>query len=254
MNKAFIDAVEKGNAKKVLTHLNKGVNIEAICPQKNMRALDVACEFGHIDIATFLLDRGSRVNAHNNLGWTPILHAAEGGHLELVKLLHTRGANIHHANEDGRTALHWAAWEDFLPVCKFLLSEGADLMAADNEGESARSRYGEAFELRTYDEIPASIKSQKCEDLLVAHVAALRATIEAQRLEILRIKRVRIDTAAPHREPTEGAVRMPTQPHTRAAHASADPAPVVAAPHRGSVCAHRGAHPRDGAPVRPGGA
>jgi len=62
-------------------------------------ALALASQFGHVEIARLLLDRGEDPNRYNPVGAhshsTPLHQAALGGHMQLVRLLVERGA---HAN------------------------------------------------------------------------------------------------------------------------------------------------------------
>ena len=68
------------------------------------RALDFACQFGHIDVIEFLLDQGAKSDMA--LHW-----AAWGPHVELVRLLLDRGAplDVRDPEHDG-TPLDWALY------------------------------------------------------------------------------------------------------------------------------------------------
>ncbi|XP_067850834.1 ankyrin repeat domain-containing protein 65-like [Heptranchias perlo] len=61
----------------------------------------------------------------NNLGWTPLHHAAFCGHIPLVKYLLHRRAAINSRNEYNYTAMHRAAWNGHTDTVDYLLHRGA---------------------------------------------------------------------------------------------------------------------------------
>ena len=77
-------------------------------PDSMKSAFKWACAYGHIDVVTFLLDRGIDVGERHR-GETPLHVAAGGGHLAIVVLLLARGAPLEVQDEvwDG-TPLGWA--------------------------------------------------------------------------------------------------------------------------------------------------
>jgi hypothetical protein len=56
----------------------------------------------------FILDVGTYVNARDNNGCTPLIHAANGGHREVTKLQIAKGADVNEQDKDGATSLDWA--------------------------------------------------------------------------------------------------------------------------------------------------
>lgn len=58
-------------------------------------ALMFACERGHKDVASILIEAGSAVEARNRVGYSPLMLAAEAGHADVIDLL------IKHADLDG---------------------------------------------------------------------------------------------------------------------------------------------------------
>lgn len=67
-----------------------------------------ACGYGHIDVATFLLDAGVDPNVPNDAGQTALHWTAFGPHLEVARLLLARGARRGVRNRDSVTPLDWA--------------------------------------------------------------------------------------------------------------------------------------------------
>jgi ankyrin repeat protein len=120
----------------------------------------LACAFGHLEIAQYLFEMGSLVNAaatngsgYNGLtgavaggrtviadwllqngadpnycygaGFTPLLTAAANGHVEIVKLLSLHGADVHAKTNDGKSAVVIAEERNHPEVAEFLRSKGA---------------------------------------------------------------------------------------------------------------------------------
>lgn len=77
-----------------------------------------------------LLQAGADVNAHDQMGSTPLMAASFAGNVEMVEALLAHRARVNDKNIDGRTALHYAAecpdTSDVIPV---LLKAGADINA-----------------------------------------------------------------------------------------------------------------------------
>jgi ankyrin repeat protein len=67
--------------------------------------LHYACTNGHVEIATFLLDKGAAVDAPSPNETTPIMMAIRAGNIQLVRLLLDRGADIRLRNQQGYSAI-----------------------------------------------------------------------------------------------------------------------------------------------------
>jgi sirohydrochlorin ferrochelatase len=98
------------------------------------RLLGPACEFGDLDIAQLLIDRGADVSAARKDGWTPLHLASRGGHEAVAQLLFDRGADVSAADEDGETPLHFASSGGYEAVARLLIDRGADVSAARKDG------------------------------------------------------------------------------------------------------------------------
>ena len=116
--------------------------------------LHLAAFFGHLQLATSLIEGGAEVDARstNGLNNTPLHAAAAGGYTELVALLLQHGANANARQEGGWTALHAAAHAGNRRMVELLLTSGADsaVRAANNQMplDLALSRgHGEIAEL-----------------------------------------------------------------------------------------------------------
>lgn len=99
-----------------------------------------ACEYGHVDVALFLVANGAEVDAVNEHGCSPLLHAAMEGLAPVVKALVAAGANVNapkanvynslsDANET-HVPLSAAASRGTLEIVQLLVEHGAGLGAA----------------------------------------------------------------------------------------------------------------------------
>ena len=93
--------------KRSQTHkiVEEGYRAEARWPYPGSRALHLACEYGHEQIATFLISRGAKMEASCSEGWQPLHHAAYFGSSALVETLLQGGANPHATTNEGKNAL-----------------------------------------------------------------------------------------------------------------------------------------------------
>jgi ankyrin repeat protein len=98
-----------------------------------------ACEYGHREVAEFLLEKGVDLRVGENTDQTALHLAAHRGQLEIVKLLLDRGASLEAKNVYGGTVLGQATWSvmhgepsiDFVPVIETLIAAGAKIEEAD---------------------------------------------------------------------------------------------------------------------------
>jgi len=52
-----------------------------------MTPLHIVCQYGHIEVAKFLVDNGADVDHEDTHGCIPLNHAVGSGHKEIIKLL-----------------------------------------------------------------------------------------------------------------------------------------------------------------------
>src|SRR5680860_598175 len=88
------------------------------------------------------LAAGANLEAHDEIGWTPLMIAAgSNDNPEVVQALLVAGANLEARNEDGWTALmHAAEGSDNPEVVQALLVAGANLEARNEDGWTALMR------------------------------------------------------------------------------------------------------------------
>jgi ankyrin repeat protein len=112
------------------------------------KALIAACTAGDVGAVTEALAGGADVNARDENGLTPLMHAARGDrpaherpdatdHPEVVQLLLQKGADVNAATDTGFVALFWAARYGHAKVVKVLIDNGANVNAKDKDGMTA---------------------------------------------------------------------------------------------------------------------
>ncbi|CAN1176626.1 ANK1 [Linum perenne] len=99
--------------------------VAAIKDAKQRGALHFAAREGKTEVCKFLVDELKLdVNAKDEDGETPLLHAARQGHNDTAKYLLERGAKPAIPSDLGATALHHCAGEGNTELMKYLLSKG----------------------------------------------------------------------------------------------------------------------------------
>ena len=93
--------------KKEHTHyaVENGYWAEARLPYVSSRPLHIASEFGHNDIARFLISSGAKIEATCSEGWRPLHHASFAANPETVELLIGMNAHVHAKTNADETAL-----------------------------------------------------------------------------------------------------------------------------------------------------
>ena len=77
---------------------------EARWPYPGSRPLHLACEYGHYEIAKYIISKGAKREATCSQGWQPLHHAAYVGSSALVEMLLVSGVYPHATTKEGRTA------------------------------------------------------------------------------------------------------------------------------------------------------
>ncbi len=87
-----------------------------------------------------ILNGGCDVDAADDIGWTPLMHAAANGKTEVVQLLIKGGSNVNKKTKNAVTALMIAAGLGHESVVRLLVEHGAVVDLKDNLGTTALSR------------------------------------------------------------------------------------------------------------------
>ena len=119
--------------------LEAGASTELRMNERGMTVLMcIASLFAHlpaggIPAAELLLDCGAEVNAVDDAGGTPLMHAANQGNTAMVETLLARGANVHMKDTNGDNALVYAVDQGHLDTARALLEAGADADSMDEK-------------------------------------------------------------------------------------------------------------------------
>lgn len=110
--------------------------MEAVTTQ-GANMLHMACQVGHLETATMLLDENANECATTNQGNTPLHLAARSSELAIVDLLIRRRAPLFASNKKGESPMHVACVVGNLSVAKrFLLAGVEPSVMRDNAGRT----------------------------------------------------------------------------------------------------------------------
>lgn len=100
--------------------------------------LGLACFFGHLDVAAYLLSAGAEVNtpSQNRMEVMPLHAAVANQHLEIARMLLENGALVNAVQQDSFTPLHGAAQNGQIEMIKLLLEFGADPRRRTSDGKT----------------------------------------------------------------------------------------------------------------------
>ena len=115
--------------------LEKGADVGYVSPMTGETALHLATRSGHTVVLRELIHHGANVHVQGKKGsgQTALLMAAEYGYVDTAKLLLEKGSSVNFRDESGYTALHWAAREGHLEMVRLLLKRGAAVNPQDRK-------------------------------------------------------------------------------------------------------------------------
>ncbi|TRW95152.1 ankyrin repeat domain-containing protein [Candidatus Methylobacter oryzae] len=136
---AFLKAIQDGDQRLVDLFIQAGINVhtndETGCP-----AIMIALKGGYTVIANILLTAGANPNAHDALGFTPLLMAcgkAAQGYRGIAEKLIRLGADVNACDRLGWTPLMLAISGGAAEVAELLLQYGANPGLRTRKGENA---------------------------------------------------------------------------------------------------------------------
>ncbi|CAB3370908.1 Hypothetical predicted protein [Cloeon dipterum] len=100
------------------------------------RSLRRAASTNHVEMVSYLLDKGVNPNATDEFKRAPLHLAACRGFIDTLELLLDKGANPNQKDSMGNTALHLAACTNNVPVVTLLLKAGTDVSSLDQYGRN----------------------------------------------------------------------------------------------------------------------
>jgi ankyrin repeat protein len=92
-------------SKKTNDAAQQGYWAEIRWPHEDARALHLAIEFGHVEMAKLLLASGAKADAPDSRRWTPLHYAAFHCQPDIVEVLLASGASADAKTQDGKTPM-----------------------------------------------------------------------------------------------------------------------------------------------------
>ena len=90
----------------------------------------MAARTGNVDLVRRLFQAGARVDAADEIGFTPVMEAARDGHIEVVRYLLAEGADPNHRSEASALFLapmHMAGLSGSAEMVQLLADAGAEV-------------------------------------------------------------------------------------------------------------------------------
>ncbi len=135
----IFEAAAIGRTNQVMMQLARDPMLVNTTADDGFQPLGLACFFGHLETAEYLIKAGAQINSpsKNGLQAAPIQSAAAAGHFEIVLLLLRHGADPNIREQGGYTPLHAAAQNGDIDLLRALIVHGADQEAKSNDGKTA---------------------------------------------------------------------------------------------------------------------
>lgn len=134
----IFEAVKNNDIKEVRSLLEKGANPNSV-DEDSDNLLMYAALYSTVDCMQLLIEKGSAVNAKNNLDETALMWSVHD--IGKMKLLIRHGADVNAKAKSGNTPLLIASiGHGKYEAVKLLLDKGADPLAVNNRKENALTR------------------------------------------------------------------------------------------------------------------
>ena len=172
--------------KKNQTHkmVEDGYWAEARWPYPGSRPLHLACEYGHDEIASFLISKGAKMEATCSEGWQPLHHAAYFGSSAMVEMLLNGGVNPHATTNEAKTAQKLQFCTSGAPIAE----EDKDRIKKLLEDAMDRVRKQKSFKVAlkkgsTVEEKNELLRAANFSMSVISKPPLLRASTSAQALD-----------------------------------------------------------------------
>lgn len=130
------DIARKGTLEQAKDKLKENPNAFNVVNEEGYSPLLIACYRANNEIAKWLIEKGSDIDAKSALG-TPLMAAIVKNNNEIAKLLIEKKADVNFADKNGTTALLYATIFKNYEIVSLLINANADYTVKDNRGNSA---------------------------------------------------------------------------------------------------------------------
>lgn len=132
---SVFEAAATGRTPHLVRLLARNPDLVNQTAEDGFQPLGLACFFGHLEAAEYLVRAGASINmpANNELRVTPLHSAAAGQHAPVVKMLLKNGAIPNVRDRNGYTPLHTAAANGDIESIQLLILAGSDIHIRAND-------------------------------------------------------------------------------------------------------------------------
>jgi uncharacterized protein len=134
--KDIYDTARKGTVAEAKALIAANPKLVLETNKDGFTALVLAIYRGNNEVAKILIDKGSDINSHSDMG-TPLMAAIVKGNNEMAKVLIDKKANLNLADANGVTALIYAIQFQNAEAIEMLLKNKADKSHKDKQGKTA---------------------------------------------------------------------------------------------------------------------
>ena len=99
--------------------------------------LQLACQYGQVEIVNYLLDKGAKVDVIDQNGVSPLMMSMQSGRTQIAERLIEKGADIDRVDKQGRSVLLWATYSGNTKSIEFAATRIKDPNVADQGGTTA---------------------------------------------------------------------------------------------------------------------
>ncbi len=133
----IFEAAATGRITHLVRILARNPELVNAVANDGFQPLGLACFFGHLEAAEYLVRAGASVNtpSNNGLHATPLQSAVAGRHAPIVRMLLKNGAQPNVRERGGNTPLHTAAANGDVESIQLLILAGADLHLQSEDGK-----------------------------------------------------------------------------------------------------------------------
>lgn len=140
-DRQLLEAAFAGDFQKTVSSLSEGANVNAT-DQRGWTPLIHAAKAGHVDIALELIAKGADIERRTTTeaGSSVLCFATEGRKFQILTALLKRGADINGKSRNGMTPLAFAAQSGYTDVAHYLITNGADVNLFGPRDENGKVR------------------------------------------------------------------------------------------------------------------